>query len=87
VEAARGSLSEADETYGLVLANLVATVLVDLAPRLAAHLAPDGTLIAGGIIAPRGDEVVDALAAAGLEVRERRDDGEWASLRLGHATA
>ncbi len=87
VEAARGSLSEADETYGLVLANLVATVLVDLAPRLAAHLAPGGTLIAGGIIAPRGDEVVDALAAAGLEVRERRDDGEWASLRLGHATA
>jgi ribosomal protein L11 methyltransferase len=88
VHAARGSLIDpADDTYELVLANLVAAVLVELAPRLAAHLAPDGTLIAGGIIAPRGDEVVGALSAAGLEVRERRDDGEWLSLRLAHARA
>lgn len=87
VDAARGSLSDAAETYDLVLANLVAAVLVELAPRLAAHLAPEGTLIVGGIIAPRGDEVVGALASAGLEVRERRDDGEWVSLRLAHVSA
>lgn len=85
VDATRGTLGEATERYGLVLANLVAAVLVELAPRLAAHLAKDGTLIASGIIAPRGDEVVGALGAAGLAVRERRDDGEWVSLRLEHA--
>ena len=85
--ATHGSLTEAADRYGLVLANLVAAVLVQLAPRLAAHLAADGTLLAGGIIAPRGDEVVDALTAAGLAVRERHDDGEWISLRLEHAAA
>ncbi|MBA2634469.1 MAG: 50S ribosomal protein L11 methyltransferase [Chloroflexi bacterium] len=71
-----------DRRHGLVLANLVATVLVDLAPRLAAHLAPGGTLLASGIIEPRAAEVEQALVAAGLAVVERRDDGEWTSLRL-----
>ena len=33
-----------------VLANLVAAVLIELAPRLTAHLAPGGTLLASGII-------------------------------------
>jgi ribosomal protein L11 methyltransferase len=70
------------ETYPLVLANLVAVVLVELAPRLAAHLEPGGSLIAGGIIEPRAGEVIDALQGAGLAVTARRDDGEWASLAL-----
>ena len=73
------------ERHGLVLANLVAAVLVDLAPRLAAHLAPGGTLLASGIIEPRASEVSGALMAAGLAIGERRDDGDWVSLRLEHA--
>ena len=74
--------SEPTERFPLVLANLVAAVLVDLAPRLAAHLAPAGTLLASGIIAPRAGEVIGALRAAGLDVVTRRDDDEWVSLRL-----
>ena len=78
-----GSLpAVADERFGLVVANLVAAVLVDLAPRLAAHVEPGGVLLAGGIIAERGDEVVEALGAGGLTVTDRRDDGEWVALRL-----
>jgi len=73
------------ERYGLVVANLVAAVLIDLAPRLADHLAPDGRLIAGGIIEPRAEEVIAAMSAAGLRVAERRDHGEWVSLHLEHA--
>jgi ribosomal protein L11 methyltransferase len=71
--------------YPLVLANLVAAVLVELASRLSAHLAPDGVLLASGIIEPRAVEVIDAMRAAGLAVTDRRDDGEWVSLRLEHA--
>ena len=86
LDARHGSLpADADPRYPLVLANLVAAVLVDLAPRLAAHLAPEGTLIASGIIEPRAAEVVTAMAAASLVVEERVDDGEWVSLRLRHA--
>jgi len=72
-------------SYPLVLANLVAVVLVDLAPRLAGHLAPSGQLLASGIIEPKADAVIAALATAGLGVVTRLDDGEWVSLRLEHA--
>ena len=84
VTATQGTLPEAPaaEPYPLVLANLVAAVLVELAPRLAAHLAPGGTLLASGIIEGRAGEVVAALEAAGLVVQERLDDGEWVSLRV-----
>ena len=78
-----GSLpAEAQEAYPLVMANLVAAVLLELAPRLASHTAPGGTLVAGGIIEPRADEVIWALEAVGLRSVHRRDDGEWVSLRL-----
>jgi ribosomal protein L11 methyltransferase len=81
-----GTLPETPTTsYPLVLANLVAAVLVELAPRLAAHVAPGGVLLASGIIEPKAGAVVRALAAAGMEVVTRRDDGEWVSLRLEHA--
>jgi ribosomal protein L11 methyltransferase len=85
VDVVAGSLPPSPEArHPLVLANLVAAVLVELAPRLAAHLAPGGALLASGIIEPRAGEVLDAMRAAGLVVTDRRDDGEWVSLRLEH---
>lgn len=83
VTAHLGSLPTAApaEPYRLVLANLVAAVLVDLAEALAAHTAPGGTLLASGIIEGRADEVVAALTNAGFVVERRLDDGEWVSLR------
>jgi ribosomal protein L11 methyltransferase len=71
-----------EATYSLVLANLVAAVLIELAPRLAAHLAPGGMLVSSGIIGGRADEVVAAMEAAELRAVRRRDDGEWVSLVL-----
>ncbi len=88
VFARRGSLeASAGERFPLVLANLVAAVLVELAGRLAHHLSVDGTLVVGGIIEPREGEVTRALAVAGLEPIEgmRRSDGDWVSLGFRHA--
>jgi ribosomal protein L11 methyltransferase len=83
VEAAVGSLPEEPaRRYPLVVANLVAAVLIGLAPRLAAHVAADGRLVASGIIDQREGEVAAALAAAGLRVERRLADGEWVSLVL-----
>ena len=68
--------------YPLVLANLVAAVLIDLAEPLAAHTAPGGALLASGIIDTRADEVLASMAAAGFVLEHRLDDGEWVTLRL-----
>lgn len=70
------------EPYPVVLANLVAAVLIDLAEPLAAHTAAGGTLLASGIIDTRAGEVLTALSAAGFVSDQRLDDGEWVSLRL-----
>jgi ribosomal protein L11 methylase PrmA len=67
------------------VANLVATVLVELAEPLAAHTASKGELVAGGIIEQRMSDVIDALQAAGFALRERLHDGEWVSLRMHRA--
>jgi ribosomal protein L11 methyltransferase len=75
-----------DVRYPLIIANLVASALVELARPLAAHAAPQGTLIAAGIIAERGDEVAGALRAAGFNLVQRDDDGEWVALRLARRT-
>ena len=72
--------------YPLVLANLVAAVLVELAPALAAHTAPGGALLASGIIEGRGPEVRAALLAAGFAIATERHDGEWLSLRAERPT-
>lgn len=84
VTAELGSLppKPAGEPYPLVLANLVAAVLIDLAEALAAHTAPRGTLLAGGIIETRAEEVLVKLCAAGFELKSRLDDGEWVSLQV-----
>jgi ribosomal protein L11 methyltransferase len=76
---------DASERFSLVLANLVAAVLIELAPRLAAHTAPRGTLIASGIIDSRLDEVTSVLAVAGFTEVDRIVAGEWVTLRCVRA--
>ncbi|MDQ6682831.1 MAG: 50S ribosomal protein L11 methyltransferase [Chloroflexota bacterium] len=70
------------ERVRLVMANLVAAVLVELAERLAVHCRRGGTLIASGIIAERGAEVGSELRAAGFVERDRLEDGDWLTLGL-----
>ncbi len=84
-EAREGTLPASPaERYPLMTANLVAAVLVALAPSLAAHLADGGVLLVSGVIEPRATEVIAALAREGLRLIDRRDGGEWVSLRLEH---
>jgi ribosomal protein L11 methyltransferase len=75
-----GGASVREVRYDLIVANIIARVIVAMAPALAAALAPGGTLIASGIIREREDEVAGALAGAGLTVLERRHQDEWVAL-------
>ena len=63
--------------YDLVLANIVADVIIALAPRVRGLLNPGGTFLCSGIIVGRAEEVETALTAAGLIVEERREDNGW----------
>ena len=64
----------------LAVANILAETITELAPALAANLAPGGILIASGIIADRANAVVASLHENGLSLVERRDEGDWVAL-------
>jgi ribosomal protein L11 methyltransferase len=64
-----------------VLANLIAGVLVPLAPALRDEMRPGGTLLASGIFIDREAEVRTAFESVGLVVGERTAEGDWVALR------
>jgi ribosomal protein L11 methyltransferase len=71
-------------TFDVVVANILANVLVALAPSLAAKVAPGGVLLLSGILGPQEDEVRRAHVAQGLAPLPNGDrrDGEWSLLAL-----
>ena len=94
VKASAGSLPVAGGPFDLVLANLVASLLVELASELADALHPgDGTpgsggrLLASGIFVDREPEVRRAFAAAGLRVVRRDQETDWVALDVERSGA
>ena len=69
------------ETFDGVLANIVARVIAERAPDIAAALRPDGWLVAGGVIAAREAEAAAALEANDLCAERRRVRGDWVTLQ------
>jgi ribosomal protein L11 methyltransferase len=78
-----GSIPSGEPPFDVVVANLVAAILVDLAPALADELRPGGALVASGIFVDRETDVAEAFAAAGLTPIARRAEGDWVALRVG----
>jgi len=70
-------------TFGLVLANIVADVIIALAPGVPNWLAPAGRFVCSGIIEGRQDEVVQALQKAGLTVYSGFSEGDWHGFLCG----
>ena len=68
--------------YDLVVANIIARVLIALAPSLAKCVRPGGTLILGGIIDVKEAAVRDAFNEVGLTLKRREESEDWVSLVL-----
>ena len=82
VRVLRGSL-EPDtgrNLFDLVCINILAEVISDLAPALAAVLRPGGVIIASGILDYKSEDVVEALKVSGIMVSEKMQEGDWVAL-------
>jgi ribosomal protein L11 methyltransferase len=78
VGVAEGTIDAVDgRRFDLILANIIASVLADIAPALAAALKPGAEVLASGIIDERVDVVRSAFEAAGLEIMDGVKDGDW----------
>ena len=71
--------------YDLVLVNIVADVIIGLAPILPRFLSEKSTLLCSGILDVRLDEVVRALQQAGLAVKAVHAKEDWRSICAGLA--
>jgi len=77
-----GSIDQAPPACDLVLANIEASVLVPMAPAFPSRVAPGGALILSGLLASDVDAITRAYHDAGFVIDARRDEDEWAALRL-----
>lgn len=66
--------------YDLVCANIVADIIIRMAPDVGEYMKDNALLLASGIITERAEEVVSALEKEGLRVVQRLDDNGWCAL-------
>jgi ribosomal protein L11 methyltransferase len=66
--------------YDLVLVNILAHVIIGMAPALRDSLLPGGLLIAAGLIEGQESDVREALVAQELEIVGRSQEKDWVAL-------
>lgn len=73
--------------FGLIIANILAGPLINMAADMRQALHKDGSLILSGILASQRDAVLAAYAAQGLRHQETLPLGDWVTLHLRRQTA
>jgi ribosomal protein L11 methyltransferase len=82
VRVERGSLdAERDcNQFDLLCINILAEVICELAPAVAAALRANGIVIASGILDYKADDVAEALKAEGIAIVEKKQEDDWVAL-------
>ncbi len=75
-------LLRAAAPYDLLIANILAGPLVELAPDFANAVAPGGSVLLSGLLATQEPAVRVAYARAGLRLAARMQRGDWSVLWL-----
>ncbi len=70
-------LDEVPGRFELVVANILTSTLIMLAPALAARVAPGGRLMLSGILAEQAPEIVAVFTAEGLGHEHTEDKNGW----------
>lgn len=68
--------------YDLLIANILAGPLIDLAPPFGNAVTPGGTLILAGLLETQAEAVIRAYRRQNFRLAERLERGEWSILRL-----
>ena len=73
-------LKDADIKGDIMLCNITAEILCNLAPSVPQCLKKGGVLILSGIIESRLDMVLKAFTAQNLKLLKKTEEGEWIAL-------
>lgn len=73
---------QARAPFDLIVANILANPLIELASEMRAHIKDNGSLILSGILATQRDSVLEAYQAAGIEHHKTIYKESWVALHL-----
>jgi ribosomal protein L11 methyltransferase len=71
-----------EQSFDLIIANILARPLIDLAPRLRRAVVADGRLVLSGLLSTQATEVGAHYRAAGFRLERRDDLVGWTILTL-----
>jgi ribosomal protein L11 methyltransferase len=80
------NLNRVRKTFSVVVANLTAETILNLARRLETKVSPRGSLILSGIFQAQADAVAARFERSGFTVVRRKRDKEWMTLLLRRKT-
>jgi ribosomal protein L11 methyltransferase len=83
VRVATGTLDDAGGPHDVILANIQADVLLELAADLPRHLGAGGALILSGLLTSDAPSVVARYETLRFSLRATRADDEWTALLFG----
>ncbi|MFZ5826623.1 MAG: 50S ribosomal protein L11 methyltransferase [Bacillota bacterium] len=69
-----------EEPADLVIANIIASIIMEILPDVAARMKPGARFLASGIIAEKKAAVVEALTATWLLPVEAREENGWVAI-------
>ena len=75
-----------EDSYDLIIANILAGPLKDMAADLAGHLRDRGYVILSGLLQEQEDDLLAVYLPLGLRLEETCHNGEWSALLLRKAT-
>ncbi len=68
--------------FDLIIANILAAPLIELAPAFAALSRPGASVVVAGLLRAQADTVATAYRHAGFRLAETQGQGEWPGLRF-----
>lgn len=75
------TIAEVDrDEYDVVIANIIASVIIDILPDVVDRMKQGGRFLASGIIAERKESVLEAMTAAWLLPLEVREENGWVAI-------
>ena len=80
IEVATRGVEPTDTGFGVVVANIISSVLTALLPDLKAAVVEGGHVVLGGLLIREEAEFTQAVASAGLEIVEITREAEWMGL-------
>ncbi|HYF79644.1 MAG TPA: 50S ribosomal protein L11 methyltransferase [Symbiobacteriaceae bacterium] len=81
IDVRAGTLDQVEtDECDLIIANIIASIIIDILPDVASRMKMGGKFLASGIIAEKKQAVADAMTATWLLPIEIREEGGWVAI-------